>query len=119
MTYQKRIGNQGEQIAATYLREQGYQVLDQNCYSRFGEIDLVAQKDEALVFVEVKTRTNTAYGLPEASVTQAKLEKLERAALTWLQEHPEASDDWRMDVIAILLNPDRTVKDLQHFINVQ
>lgn len=118
MTYQKQIGNHGEQIAAAYLGERGYKILDLNYHTRFGEIDLVAQKGNDLVFVEVKTRTNTSFGLPEASVTPAKLEKIESAALFWLQEHPEIRDDWRIDVIAILLNKEKALKDIQHFINV-
>jgi putative endonuclease len=118
MTYQKWIGDKGEQIAAEYLKDKGCRILEQNYHTRFGEIDLVAQEDDALVFVEVKTRTNTDFGLPEASVTPAKLEKIESAALLWLQDHPDYHDDWRIDVIAILLKKDKTVEDIQHFINV-
>ena len=118
MTYQKRIGNKGEQIAAKYLEDKGFRVLEQNYHTRFGEIDLVAQEGDALVFVEVKTRTNTDFGLPEASVTPEKLEKIENAILLWLQDHPDYHDDWRIDVIAILLKKDKTVDDIQHFINV-
>jgi putative endonuclease len=118
MTYQKRIGNQGEQIAAVYLESKGYRILEQNYHTRFGEIDLVAQEGDSLVFVEVKARTSTTFGLPEASVTTAKLEKIENAILLWLQDHPDYEDDWRIDVIAILLKKDTTVEDIQHFINV-
>ena len=81
MTYQKRIGNQGEKIAAAYLESKGYRILEQNYHTRFGEIDLVAQEGDSLVFVEVKARTSTTFGLPEASVTPAKLEKIENAIL--------------------------------------
>ena len=118
MTYQKRIGNQGEQIAAVYLESKGYRILEQNYNTRFGEIDLVAQEGDSLVFVEVKARTSTTFGLPEASVTPAKLEKIENAILLWLHDHPDYEDDWRIDVIAILLKKDTSVEDIQHFINV-
>lgn len=118
MTYQKRIGHKGEHIAAEYLRDKGYRILEQNYHTRFGEIDLVAQEGDSLVFVEVKTRTNMEFGLPEASVTPAKLEKIENAILLWLQDHPDSHDVWRIDVIAILLKKDKTVEDIQHFINV-
>lgn len=118
MTYQKWIGNKGEQIAAEYLEDKGYRVLEQNYRTRFGEIDLVAQDGDALVFVEVKTRTNIEFGLPEASVTPGKLEKIENAILLWFQDHPDYHDVWRIDVIAILLKKDKTVDDIQHFINV-
>lgn len=117
MTYQKQIGNTGERIAADYLLKKGYQVLDQNFNVRFGEIDLVALDDDCVVFVEVKTRTSTAFGNPEDSVTASKIEKMENSALLWLQAHPEAPDNWRMDVIAILVDHQHNVRDLQHFLN--
>lgn len=117
MTYQQRIGKLGESIAAHYLLVKGYQVLDQNFIARYGEIDLVALDAGCVVFVEVKTRTTAAFGNPEDSITPAKLEKLENAALLWLQAHPDAPDDWRMDVIAILIDHQNTVKDIKHFMN--
>jgi putative endonuclease len=117
MTYQKHIGEIGERIAEKYLQDQGYLVLDQNFTVKYGEIDLVAQDGDCVVFVEVKTRTSAAFGNPEDSVTPAKIERMQNAALMWLQVHPEAPDDWRMDVIAILIDQHNHVNDLQHFIN--
>ena len=117
MTYQQRIGKIGEKIAADYLFENGYQVLDQNFSVKYGEIDLVAQDEGIIVFVEVKTRTSANFGLPEDSITPAKLERLQNAALMWLQAHPESPGDWRVDVIAILIDRQNNVLDLQHFIN--
>jgi putative endonuclease len=117
MTYQQRIGKFGETIAAKYLLDKGYQVLDQNFNARYGEIDLVALDTDCVVFVEVKTRTSAAYGNPEDSITPAKLEKLENTALLWLQAHPEAPDDWRLDVIAILVDRLNNVNDIKHFLN--
>lgn len=117
MTYQKRIGKIGEHIAAGYLQENGYQVLDQNFNARYGEIDLIALDADCVVFVEVKTRTTDSFGNPEDSITSAKMERLQNAALLWLEAHPEAPEDWRLDVIAIVLDHQKQVKDLQHFIN--
>jgi putative endonuclease len=117
MTYQKRIGKIGEQIAADYLADNGYQVMDRNFTVPYGEIDLVAFEAEIVVFVEVKTRTSTTFGLPEDSVTAAKLERMHNAAILWLQAHPDIPDDWRIDVIAIQIDHQHNVLDLQHFIN--
>ena len=118
MTYQKRIGKIGENIAADHLFAQGYQLLDKNFIVRYGEIDLVMLEDDVVVFVEVKTRTSDAYGAPEDSVTPVKIEKLHNAALMWLQAHPESPDNWRIDVVAILIDHQNHVLDLQHFTNV-
>ena len=117
MTYQKKLGKIGETIAAKYLEGEGYHLLERNFNTRFGEIDLVMLDENCVVFVEVKTRTTTGFGHPEDSITPLKLEKLENAALLWLEAHPESPDDWRIDVIAILLDHQKGVKNLQHFIN--
>ncbi len=118
MTYQKKIGNLGERIAADYLLEQGFSILERNFNTRFGEIDLIATKDEEVIFIEVKTRTSKTFGFPEESVTSEKLGKLVDTAMLWLQEHPNSSDHWRIDVIAILLDRQHALIDLEHFINV-
>lgn len=117
-TYQQRIGEQGEHLAVDYLRSKGYDVLERNYHSRYGEIDLVAEKDQCIVFVEVKTRTSHKFGLPEESVTPEKLDKIFDTALFWLQDHPDKPDDWRVDVVSIVLNHALQLQDIQHFINV-
>lgn len=118
MTYQRKIGDKGEQIAADYLADRGYQLLDKNFITRFGELDLVADEAGTVVFVEVKTRTSTTFGLPEASVTPTKMDRIQNAGLLWLQAHPEAPGDWRIDVIAIMIDHQGEILDIQHFINV-
>jgi putative endonuclease len=117
MTYQKHIGKFGEEAAAEYLIDKGYLVLEKNFSVRYGEIDLVALDGDSLVFVEVKTRTSDRFGLPEDSITAEKMARMQNAALLWLEAHTEAPDDYRMDVISILLNRQNDVLDLQHFIN--
>ena len=118
MTYQQLIGNKGEIIAANYLANKGFQVLEKNFKTRYGELDLVALEADCIVFVEVKTRTSTKFGVPEDSVTPQKIERLQKAGLLWLQEHPEAPDDWRVDVIALLIDARNFVLDIKHFVNV-
>jgi len=118
MTYQKRIGRLGEALASEYLKGLGYQFLDQNYHTRYGELDLVFLDEDSIVFAEVKTRTSSAFGSPESSITTAKIEHIQDAALLWLQDHPDTQDDWRIDVIAILLDSKGNPKDIQHFINV-
>ena len=117
MTYQREIGNTGEHLAAEYLKEKGYQLLDQNFHTRYGELDLVMLNNEIIVFVEVKARTSKAFGSPEDSITPSKLEHIQNAGLLWLQEHPEAPDDWRIDVVSILMDHNRKPKNIKHFIN--
>ena len=117
MTYQKQIGTHGERIAAQYLKDKGYQVIDQNFHAAYGEIDLIALEGDTVVFVEVKTRTSRTFGLPEESITPTKMDRMQKTALMWLQAHPNSPENWRIDVIALLLDRQFNIKDLQHFIN--
>ncbi len=117
MTYQKRIGRAGEQIASEYLSQKGYQLLDHNYSALYGEIDLIALDRDVVVFIEVKTRTSDTFGAPEDGVTANKLEKLQNTALMWLQAHPDSPGDWRIDVIAVLLDHKSNLLDLQHFLD--
>lgn len=118
MTYQQHVGKTGEALAAKYLEDQGYQIIEQNFTSRYGELDLVALDGENIVFVEVKARTSSTFGEPEDSVTPEKLERIINTALVWLQANPDQPDDWRIDVIAILMDHQNQIIDIQHFINV-
>ena len=81
----KRLGNAGERLAAERLRQAGYVVRATNYRYRAGEVDVVAEEDGDIVFVEVKTRRGEAYGLPEEAVTPAKQRKLIAAAQTYLE----------------------------------
>lgn len=97
-------GKAGEQIAEEFLKKQGYAVLERNVRSPFGEIDFVAKHRKTLVFVEVKTRRSTDYGLPEESVTERKKNRLGRLASWYLTRHSETDFPVRFDVLAIQLS---------------
>jgi len=93
-------GRQAEERAAQFLRERGYQIVCTNYHWRGGEIDLIARDGNCLVFVEVKARSSSSYGLPEEAVTLAKQHRLIRTARRYLAEHP-SSLDLRFDVVAL------------------
>ena len=63
--YRKKLGDWGEQIASNYLETQGYEILARNYHTHHGELDLIATKNKSLCFIEVKTRSNHAYGFGE------------------------------------------------------
>ena len=121
-THKQRIGRWGEAVAASYLEQRGYTILARNVRTRQGEIDLVASDEQGVVvFVEVKARTNAAFGLPEEAVDTRKLEHVFLTAGLFLQEHAELSgQDWRIDVIAIQGRPGEKVENVQieHFENI-
>ena len=95
------MGAWGEALAAAYLQRQGYAILEQNYRCPEGEMDIVAQQGEALVFVEVRARRSAAMGTPEESVTPAKQRRLIAVAQRYLAEHPGASQEWRIDLVAL------------------
>ena len=90
----------GEALVADYLREKGYKLAAHSYHCRFGEIDLIAEKDGVLLFVEVKLRTNLQYGAPREYVTVKKQEKLRAAALLYLSER-ELDVPARFDVAEV------------------
>ncbi len=117
MPYRQSLGRWGENLAAEFLSQKGYAILARNTRTPYGELDVIAQHAEGLVFVEVKTRSSTSLGLPEISVTSAKQSHLRSAAQAYLQAHPESPADWRIDLIAILRIPGQDVQ-IEHFENI-
>ncbi|MDX1524188.1 MAG: YraN family protein [Anaerolineae bacterium] len=101
----KQTGRQGEEIAARYLIDKGYSLLRRNWRCPVGELDLVMEVDNTLVFVEVRTRQGRRFGRAEESLTPAKQARLVELAQTYLQEIDAANPSWRIDVIAIQLGP--------------
>ena len=94
------LGLKGEIAAAKYLRKKGWKILERNFQCRFGELDLIAQEKDCLVFCEVKTRSAGMIALPQESVTYAKQQKMIKTALYWLQSM-ELDLPMRFDVIAV------------------
>ena len=117
MTPEKRLGEWGEAEAQRYLETLGYVFVDRNYRTQEGEIDLVMQDDDIVVFVEVKTRISNKFGAPEESVSKVKRQRLQRAAWAFLQEHEMLNASWRIDVVAIEANPNRTILRLDHYPN--
>ncbi len=112
------LGRFGESLAGAFLKNKGYLILEQNWRTPYGEIDLVARQGESIVFVEVKTRSSRSLGPPEISITPRKAEHMRSAAEYYIQQHPDVHGDWRLDLVAILLQPEATPATIDHFENV-
>lgn len=101
----RKIGNVYEEKVCTFLKQRGYIILNQNYYCRFGEIDIIAQKDEYICFVEVKYRKNTLCGMPEDAVTISKMKKICKTAQFYIFSHKQYYDyQMRFDVVSVLDN---------------
>ena len=98
------LGRTGERLAAEELSRRGYHILEKNFRCSYGEIDLVAEDAQDLIFVEVKTRRGSAYGLPEEAVTLRKQRKIVQVASYYLDLHTCSERSWRIDVVAVQLD---------------
>jgi putative endonuclease len=96
-------GQRAEDMACQHLQQQGLNLLHKNFHSRFGEIDLIMQHQQTLVFVEVRYRKNRVFGGPAASITPAKQEKIRKTALFFMQKKGREFNA-RFDVLAICGN---------------
>ena len=110
----RRLGAFGERLAAAHLEAKGYRIRARNFRCREGEIDIVAQDGETLVFVEVRTRRGDALGGPAESVTDRKGARLVVAATAYVQTLPEPPADQRIDVVAIQLSPGGRLLSIDH-----
>jgi len=100
----QELGRLGEHLARDTLKRKGYRILETNFRCRRGEIDIVAQQKDCLVFVEVRTKSNLNFGSPEESITEKKKKRLVSSALTYMATHQDIPDLWRIDVVAIEIN---------------
>jgi len=117
MSENRRVGNWGEKIAEKYLTGLGIRLIARNVYTQYGELDLIMQDEEQVLFVEVKTRTNLAFGYPEISITRKKTDHIVHSAESYMQDHPELPSMWRIDVIAIIGRPNNTEFQVEWFQN--
>lgn len=116
-TPRQSIGRLGEDLAARRLAAQGYTLRARNWRCATGELDLVLERDDALIFVEVRTRRGDRFGTPEESITPRKRARLISAALTYLSEHAATDQAWRIDVVAIEIGARGEVRRFNHLEN--
>lgn len=107
-----------ETLAADYLSQKGYRILEKNYTTKFGEIDIVAIDSDTLVFVEVKYRASSSYGMGYEAVRHQKLRKLQKAIWHYIKANAcYLPNKYRLDVISID-GPELSAVAIQHFTNV-
>ena len=117
MLKKKEVGQKGENAAAEYLISERFEIVARNYHSRFGEVDIIAQNEKYLLFVEVKTCTMGAKRLPREAVDTLKQKKLVKTAMIYLSEHEVALQP-RFDVIEVWIEKESgailTVNHIEH-----
>ena len=96
------LGSKAEDAATAFLKQKGYQIVERNVKTLFGEIDIIAKEKGTICFVEVRSRSSTGIIHPFESITHAKRQKLRHLALGYLQEHELLNADARFDVVAVI-----------------
>lgn len=109
MNTKKQSGNYGEDLAARFLQSRNYEIAARNFHSRYGEIDIVAEDEKYIAFVEVKTRSMSSYGLPREAVDIHKQRKIIKTAYIYLSQN-DSSKQPRFDVIEVYLKSKNELK---------
>ncbi|HWQ05269.1 MAG TPA: YraN family protein [Longilinea sp.] len=117
ITHRQRIGKWGEDLAVCYLEGKGLTLVARNERTEFGEVDLIMLDGADLIFIEVKTRTTAAFGLPKEAISARKREHLKHSAEAYLQTNEGLPDSWRIDVIAIRGKPSMDDPEIEWFQN--
>ena len=99
--YKKLLGGAGEKLAVKFVKKKGFKILKKNYKTPLGEIDIIAQDKDVIVFIEVKTRTSADYGLPCEAVDKRKQEKYYKTATYYLQREKKMDSECRFDVVEI------------------
>ena len=114
MTSRRDLGDFGERVAKAHLEAKGYRILATKFRVREGEVDIVAEGDGVVAFVEVRTRRGDALGAAVEAIDARKAQRLLLAAEAFAQQHPELPPTRRIDLIAIDLDASGRVVSLQH-----
>lgn len=115
----QNLGALGEKLALNYLQQKKYKLIKKNFRSSFGEIDLIVEKNEILVFVEIKTRFSQNYGPPETAVTPRKIRSIIKTGQFFLLKNDWEDKAIRIDVVAIDYDcRKKRVLSIKHFKNV-
>ena len=107
MNLKQDLGRYGEDQAASYLQDRGYEIIDRNWRSPVGEIDLVARDKDRLVFIEVKTRNGSGFGHPFEAITAKKVARMRRMVAEWCLAKQISGLKVRLDAVAVLITGGR------------
>lgn len=111
----RKIGFLAENLAAETLTNKGYKIVERNFSNRFGEIDIIAEDRDILVFVEVKAKKGIEFGRPEEMINAYKLQKVRKMAEVYMNGKTVPC---RIDVVAIVLSETNEILRLNHYENV-
>ncbi len=118
--YNQNVGRFGEKLARDYLIKHGYGIIGANVKTSYKEIDIVAIKDNVLVFVEVKIRTSEKFGRAEESIFGNKTNNLKKAIGIYLRGNKKIHkySDIRLDLVAVNIEKDKKIANIKHYTDI-
>ena len=117
-SYNQNLGKIGETIATRYFQQKNFEIIETNFYTKWGEVDIVAKKNNVWHFIEVKTRTNLSRGRPEEAITRYKYQRAKRAMLIYLRKKNLMNVLYQIDALAILYNTQTNQARIRYFPNI-
>lgn len=117
-----QTGRQGEEIARQYLITKGFEIIEHNFRTRFGEIDIIAADRKTLVFVEVKVKIGDQFGSPEEMIGPGKRWQIRQMAEVYLQQNPQIAISYpqqRLDAVCIINQPKGKPERITHYENIE
>lgn len=119
MNTKGKIGSFGQKLAVDYLCGKDFKLEAENFRTRQGEIDIIVSQAGQLIFVEVKTRLSDRFGLPEEAVSESKLEKMRLTAMQYLEQNQLNTDNFRFDIVAIVIDKANKKAIIRHYKNIE
>lgn len=114
-----QFGAYAEQLAVNFLTKRGYQLLERNYRKPWGELDVIAEKDNVIVFIEVKANWQAQAGFePELRADWRKRQKVLRTARTYLLQKHLGEREWQIDIISVILNQPQQTANIRHYRNI-
>ena len=112
-----KTGHLGETIAKRYLQRKGFKIIEENYRTKFAEIDLIAKLKDALVFIEVRTKVGTQFGIPEQSLSRRKINKVVKNAQMYMK-YKQYGGKYRIDAVCVVLNENKKLLRVDHYENI-
>ncbi len=115
--HRKALGSKGEDIATKFLKKKGYKILQRNYRCKYGEIDIIAERDNIIAFIEVRTVQTEDFGIPQDFITNAKTDHISKSALNYIKKECLFDRSCRFDLIAITFSPTLSQPKIEHIEN--
>ncbi|MCX7719844.1 MAG: YraN family protein [Dictyoglomus thermophilum] len=113
----KEIGKLGEDFTIDFLNKRGFIILERNYKVPLGEVDIIAQKGDLLIFIEVKTRRNLDFGIPAEAVDRTKQNRIKKIAELYISTKKPKFKKIRFDIMSIILSKSGKILDWEYLIN--